>query len=383
MSEQHRVIRPLVKFIAMVVVLGLGFLVMGYFVNNPKKAQQNEREEIVPRVEWHMLKQEAYEVELSAQGQVEAVTQTVLVSEVGGAVEFLSSKLKTGGRFEKGELMLRVSAADYKAQLEQARANVADAELQLAQEEARAVQALRDWKKLGRGGEPSSLILREPQLKSAKARVVAAEASVVQAQRDLKRTEVKAPYACMVANAYVDAGGYLVRTGRIAEIYEADKVQVRMPMSLVDVTYFPETLVGSDVRVRAEVGRAVKDWKGKVVRTEGMIDRSTHTMMVVVEMLESDGVGMFKLPPIGLFVKGTFGGVEFDKAARLPRKALRSGDSVWVVSKESKLEVRSVRVERREREYVVLTDGFVDGDKVITSPIELPIEGMRVDPAVE
>jgi len=42
--------------------------------------------------------------------------------------------------------------------------------------------------------------------------------------------------------------------------------------------------------------------------------------------------------------------------------------------------VRKVKVERSERDYVVVTDGLNDGERIITSPIELPVSGMKVVP---
>lgn len=380
MSDQQKVIRPLVKLIAVIIVIGLGVAVMRYYMSNSVVATKQDKEVFEPRVEFIEVIADSYKVELTAQGQVEPVTQTMIVSEVAGAIDFVSPKLKTGGRFNKGEKMVKVSSADYQAQLAQAMASVADAEFQIAQEEARAVQAMRDWKKLGRGSEPGKLVTREPQLKSARAKLAAAEANTVQAQRDLLKTEIKAPYDCMVSSASVDAGGYLTKAGMVAEVYTADRVQVRLPLSLEDVSFLPKQLVGAPVAVEAEVGRESMVWMGKVVRTEGLIDRATHTMMVVVEMDETDGDGMFKVPPTGLFVKGIFEGKFFDKAVKIPREALRSGDVLWLLDSTDKLEVRKVKVERSERDYVIVTDGLNDGERVITSPIELPVNGMKVEP---
>ena len=83
---------------------------------------------------------------------------------------------------------------------------------------------------------------------------------------------------------------------------------------------------------------------------------------------------------MGLFVKGEFDGVVFKNAVKLPREALRSGDAVWLIDQANKLVVRKVKVERSERDYVVVTDGLNDGERIITSPIELPVSGMKVVP---
>lgn len=54
--------------------------------------------------------------------------------------------------------------------------------------------------------EAAALVLREPQLESAKARVAAAEVAIAQAQLDLERTQVRTPFAALVLERSVSAG---------------------------------------------------------------------------------------------------------------------------------------------------------------------------------
>lgn len=377
--EEVSVMRPVVKLLLVVVVLGVGGLVLFYLMSNKVEAKKREQAEVVPSVEVLVVQAKDYKVRIAAQGQVEATTLTTVVGEVAGAIVYVSPKLKAGGYFQKGETLVEVNRADYQVQLEQNRAAVADAELQVAQEEARAEQAMRDWRRLSRSGEPSSLVKREPQLKSARARLVAAKALVVKAEGDLEKTVVKAPYACFVQSSFVDAGGYLTPAGRIATIYEAGKVQVRLPLSLEDVGYLPKDLVGVDVSVAAEVGKEIQTWLGRVVRTEGIVDRATHTMMMVVEVSEAEGDLRFKVPPLGMFVQATLEGRELKGVMRVPRVAIRNGGQVWCVSSEDTLEVREVKIERRERDSVIVVEGIEDGSRVVVSPIELPVNGMPVE----
>jgi len=93
MSDQQKVIRPLVKLIAVIIVLGLGVAVMGYYMVNPVEATKQDKKVFKPRVEFTEVVTDAYKVELTAQGQVEPVTQTMIVSEVAGAIDFISPKL--------------------------------------------------------------------------------------------------------------------------------------------------------------------------------------------------------------------------------------------------------------------------------------------------
>ena len=378
-DTQVRKVRPISMVLLIFIVLAIGIGAMLMLMKSPVRASAEAKQQFVPKVKVVRLNAESLKVMLKSQGMVEPVTQTVLLSEVGGAIEWIHPDLKAGGYFKKGALMLRVNQADYISQLAQARARVADAELQIEQEEARALQALRDWAKLGRGGEPSALVKREPQLKSARAGFEAAKAVVTQAERDLIKTEVKAPYDCLVRSVQVDIGGYLSPSAQIAEIYEADKVQVRLPLRLEDVTYLPDALVGVPVKLSVDIGRSAREWAGKVVRTEGVVDRATMTMMTVVEVSAADVGGMFELPPFGLFVEGIIEGDALQNVIRLPRVALREGSTVWLVNEGAELDVQDVDVERGERDYVYVVGGLESGQQVIISPIETPIPGMPLE----
>lgn len=374
-GEEPKKIRFIVKLVSVVAVLAVGMLGFQYFASNPVEAERKEMAEERLHVDVQTLQQQDWAVRMEAHGKVEAVTRTTLVSEVAGAVEFVSPKLKKGGQFAEGEVILRVSQADFVVQLEQNKAAVAEAELVIAQEEARAQQAIRDWKRLGRGGEPSLLVRRQPQLKSAHARLRAAKALVVKAQRDLEKTEIKAPYGCVVSMAAVDQGGYLRPAGVVAEVYALGKVQVVLPLRLADMAYLSESLVGAKVDLLTEVGREIKYWNGRVVRSEGEVDRSTHTMKVVVEVTASDTV---ELPPIGLFVKGFCEGRKIENALRIPRVAVRDGSSVCWVNGEDKLQIAKVEIERREHDHVIVVGGLPERCRVVVSPIEFPIQGTLV-----
>lgn len=380
---ERRSLRPIIVLLLVIVALGLGFMVMGWLMKNPIVASTEEKSVLVPQVEVYTIRLEDYKIAIATQGKVEPVTQTRIVSEVSGSLVEVSDKLKTGGHFRSGEVMLKLSKVNYQARLAQVHAEVADARLRIVQEEARAEQSMRDWKKLGRGGEPGILITREPQLVSARAALAAAEAAVLTAERDLEKTVLKAPYECLVEHSHVDRGGYVAATSTVAEVYAADRVQIRLPLSLEDVSYLPVNLVGTEVDVEVTFGGRVKNWKGKVVRTEGKIDRATQTLMTVVEVVKSSTQEAYPIPPVGLFVRGSFLAEGFKNIVKLPREALRGEETVWLVDQNQKLQVRQVVVERSERDFVIITNGVNAGEQVIVSPIELPIEGMAVEPTVK
>ena len=365
------------------VILAVGGFVMYYMMENKPEAKKVEAKAFVPTVRVAKVEKVNFKPIISLQGEVEPSTQTKLVSEVAGAVIEISPKLEVGKVLEKGELIVRVNDADYRTNLTSAKSTLADAQLALLQEQARGKQAARDWEKLGRGRVASDLVLRKPQIKSAQARIESAKAAVAKAERDLAKTEVYAPYRCIVDKKYLDEGAYLNMLGPIADIYSVSKFEVRLPLSLDDVALLPENnAIGNDVSLSAQLSANEYRWTGKVKRFEGGIDSATFSMMMVVEVSPNDSNNLFSIPPKGMFVNAEIVGEELKDLVKIPLEALREGETVWVYAKGDDkfvLSIREVNVLRREKDFIYLKDGKVKhGDRVIVSPLAIPLEAMEL-----
>ena len=157
-------------------ILGLAIGVtamMLFFRKEPESRQfQAPPREVVART----LKPQSYQIMLESQGSVQARTSSNLIPEVRGRIVSIGDNFQEGAFFEVGEILIEIEKADYEAELIVAEANYAQAELRLAEEEAQANQAKRDWERLNPGIPANRLTLREPQLKQAAAAVASAAA---------------------------------------------------------------------------------------------------------------------------------------------------------------------------------------------------------------
>ena len=129
---------------------------------------------------------------VTSQGTVRPRTESQLVTEIAGRVTSIAPSFAEGGFFESGDVLVTVDPFDYQQAMVSARSQVAQARLRLAQEEAEAEVAVREWDTLGRG-DPRALTLRKPQLEEARASVAGAEAGLERAERDLERADIVAP----------------------------------------------------------------------------------------------------------------------------------------------------------------------------------------------
>ncbi|WOO41833.1 efflux RND transporter periplasmic adaptor subunit [Rubellicoccus peritrichatus] len=379
------------KVILPIIVLILAGLISYGIISMKPEPERKEPSPPMAFVEVIEVEASPTQLAVKSQGTVQARTQTTLSAEVSGRILKVSPAFRPGGFFKKGEVLLEIDPADYESELALEKSNLAQAELQLEEEQAQSEQAALDWKDLGRG-EPTSLALREPQIRQAQAALESAEARVERAKRDLDRTKVIAPYNGRILEQMVDLGGYV--TGNpgtaLATIYSTDVAEVRLPVSNEELArldlpfaYMNEANdVGPKVVLSAEHGGKQYHWDGMIVRTEATIDPRSRLTFIVAEVVDPyvrdpDHPGR---PPlkVGMFVKAEIEGFMIDDVVVIPRYALREGNTVLIETADSTLERRNVVVVQSDQETAVIAEGLNDGDQVITSPVEYIVEGMAV-----
>ncbi|MCP4662608.1 MAG: hypothetical protein GY856_45005 [bacterium] len=90
---------------------------------------------------------------------------------------------------------------------------------------------------------------------------------------------------------------------------------------------------------------------------------------------------------IGSYVTVEIRGRTIDQAVVIPRRALRevhvdgangAREGIWIMDGDDRLATRVAEVVWRTEETVIVANGFVDGERLITSTIPTPIEGMKL-----
>jgi RND family efflux transporter MFP subunit len=329
-------------------------------------------------VELISVQPESIQLSVHSQGTVLPRTETALSVEVSGRIIEMSGNFRAGAYIKKDEMLLRIDPADYEAAVAARAADVADARLTLAQEQARAKQAAADWAALGEG-EPSALTLRQPQLAQAIARIDSAQAALKKARRDLSRTEVAAPYSGRVLSKSVDLGQYVNATpaAPIAHIYATDFAEIRLPVTereaaFLDISAEPSPVV----RLSKSNTNNPHIWHGTLIRMEATIDPSSRLLYAVAEVKAP-----FDEPAMrrGLFVEADITGRTIEQAYALPRYALRSSDTVYVLSENNTLQTRTVEIVNSDAQRVIIRNGLNPGERVAISPIAYFIENMPVE----
>ena len=327
---------------------------------------------------------------INAQGTVRPRTETSIVAEVGGRVVEVSDVFASGGFFRADDVLARIDPGDYEAALLQARAELAGAKAQLADERARSEQARKDWERMhGADRQPSELVLRLPQLAGAEASVQAAEAAVMRAERNLERTRIRLPYDGIVRARDIDLGQFVSAGTALGRAFAVDVAEIRLSLSDQDLAFLdlpgpgqfanhhtPVTLSGTVAGQRGH-------WEGRVVRTEGVVDEDTRLSYAVIQIEDPYGL-LEKVRPVplqmGTFVQAEVRGRSASGLIELPRSALREDDTLFLADEADRLDIRNVQVIRTTPHRIYVHNDINAGDRIVTTAIPVPLPGMALQP---
>ncbi|MEE3202846.1 MAG: efflux RND transporter periplasmic adaptor subunit [Acidobacteriota bacterium] len=341
-----------------------------------------------PGVQVHQVALTEVAMGVTSQGTVQPRTESQLVPEIAGRITWVSSSFAEGGFFEEGDVLVKIDPFDYEQALISARSQLAQARLRLAQEQAEAEVAEREWNDLGRG-DPRALTLRKPQLDEAQASIDAAEAGVTRAERDLERAEVVAPYAGRVRQKNVDIGQFVRVGDMIATVYAVDVAEIRLPLPDDQIAYLdlPLSYRGGQQQIQPAVtltttfAGETHEWQGRIVRTESEIDPVSRMVHVVAAVLDPYAPRANPNQPplaVGMYVEAEIEGRLIQNMATVPRAAVRGRNQVLVVSADEHLSFRNVDIFRSTTDAIYVRNGLSDGELVVISPLDTATDGMRV-----
>lgn len=326
---------------------------------------------------------------VDAQGEVTPRREIELVPEVSGKLVYVDPSFTEGGFFEKGEVLMRVDDSNYRLAVTRARAAVAEAEQALTRERAEADLARAEWEEIGEG-EASALALREPQMAQAQAALASAQATLSEAEINLGRTQIRAPFEGRVRTKMADIGQYVTPGQSLGQIFSTDLVQIRLPLTdsqlaLVDLPLAFEgtdSNLGPQVKFAANIAGGRHEWTGRIVRTSSAIDPTTRALYAIAEVEDPYGAGSDNGVPmaVGLFVDAAIQGRQIANAVVIPREALRNGENVFVVTAEDTLDIRTAQLVHSSPDNAILAGGVAEGERVVVSPIQTPTQGLRLDP---
>lgn len=372
---------------------GLSSIVLAFVINSALSANQQQtppiqvplKSPVVSVTEVVPITQQASVI---AYGTVKSRNQLAFTAQVSGQVIFLSPKFLTGNTFKKGDLLAVIEPIVYQQALANANANLADAELALAQEELNTRQAAEEWQRSGLADEQASaLVLREPQLASAKAKYDRANKEVAKATYDLAQTKLVAPFDALVVSRQVQIGSNVQAGTTLASLYDTSLFEVSLPLSASQWEQLPNARKNpallSSISVQLTDESSEGTWPASVDRFELSIDALSRQRALIAVVKQPLTLVNPLFP--GAFVKATIKGRAIAKLWKLPASSLIDNNTVWQVNDAGLLKHLSINVlfSSNNAVYVQPIDKAVTQANIVNRPLSSYLVNMKVEASTE
>ena len=326
-------------------------------------------------------------------GTVRPATEITLSAEVGGRVVVVSPKLVRGGVFSAKDTLFKLDDQSYRNAVSVAQAEVEQRKVDVALAAQNQLIAQREYEllkqRLGSDAPPDTslaaqLARQQPQYEAAEASLYRAEAQLVDAELNLERTAVLAPFSGRVRSEAVDISQFISPGQEVADIYGTEAVEVDISLStrqaaLIDGLWTDDGAGRTPAVVRSEFGGSWHEWNGFVDRASGALDEATRTVQIVIRVPDPFDASAIRPPLlVGSYVRSRIAGRAVGAHYAIPRTALRDGPSVWTATTQGTLVSLPVEIIQEIQDTVFLIADMGDTTKVIVSDLAVMTEGMRI-----
>lgn len=354
-------------------------LIASWFLREKPTMQRGDEPPPAPLVEVITAELGEFPVTVEALGRVRPRETVDLEPQVQGRVEWLDYDLDLGATVPAGRLLARIEREPYELALRTARSTLAERRAELQQERGQQLVAKEEYELLGSSVPEAdrALVLREPQLAAAQARVEAAEAAVRLAERDLRLTEIRSPFNALLVSRSVDIGDRVGPGTVLYQLAGADLFQVEVEIPAVQLSRLQRE--GAEVRIRGSQWPPGTYRRGQFVRLIPVLEEQGRLARVLVELQDPLSQELVSEPKLLLNDLAQVNIVSPAERARvrIPLTALQDGGQVWEV-RDDRIAVRQVELAYLSGDYAVLESGLEGGERLVTTRLTAVTDGMLV-----
>jgi RND family efflux transporter MFP subunit len=384
-----RAFRVLGTLIGIVILLG-GAAALSWWIQSTEPVAQREAatRRSAALVETVVVQRGTHRPRMRVLGAVRPAREIVLSPRVSGEILAVEKSFRPGGLIRAGAPLLKIDAADYEQALVMREGEMGQVKAELEIEEGQQRAAELEFKLLGEDIDPAnrSLVLREPQIASLRAKLRTAQAAVAQARLELGRTRIVAPFDAQILERFVELGSQVSSGDRLARLVGTDEYWViaTVPLSKVRwIRFAKKGEAGAKARIHH---RAVwlddQHREGVVERLIGEVDASTRLGRVIVSVprpLGGDGEPRMIL---GTVVQVDIEAAPLVDVVRLPNRYLRQDDTVWVMD-SGELRIRKADVLFSDHMHAYIRSGVDAGERVVTTSLATVVDGLPIREAAE
>ena len=383
---KRRIISLFLQLFLSLIIIGGSIGLAVHFMKTGPKAQPRVKKVNPIVVQIEQPKFSSQQMTIRAMGEVIPARDVTLTSRVGGEVITVDPVLIPGGFVQKGQHLITIDPIDYKLVVIQRASDVAKAESDLTLEMGNQRIAQKEFEILGEEAtdDELELMLRQPQLEVKNAALKNAQVKLAQAELNLVRTQTNAPFNAIVLARSANLGSQVSVTTPLAHLAGTDEFWIRLsiPVEKLQWIKIPDHISTESSTVKIilrEKGLQQTVRMGRVLSLAPDLEERGRLAILYVVIKDP----LCRLPEnrlhqkilIGSFVTAEIEGIELKSAIAIKRNYVRETDNLWLLDKQNKLAIRKIDIAAKNSEYVFITGGLSEDDRIITSSLSTPVPG--------
>ncbi len=308
-----------------------------------------------PTIETHKVEYRNTPVEQLFDGVIEAVHKATISAEVSGRIEELL--FDVDDYVPQNAIVVRFRDRDQQAALKSAKASLAEARarLQEASAEFERIKSIYARKLVAK----SKLDSADASYKAAQARVDATQGTLTQAEEQLEHTRVRAPYAGIVTQRYVEVGESVNIGQPLMDGLSLEKLRTKVQIPQRYIQNIRET---AQARIITDSGEYLQSGQ---LTLFPVADSSSHSFTVRVDL----PAGQHNLYP-GMLVKAGFmlgdsKRLFINKQALVQRSEITA---VYLLAEDGTIKFRQIRIGESTGDEIEVLAGLDEGEQVILNP---------------
>lgn len=382
------------------------------------------------------------------------------IAEVGGTIESIHPLLESGNQIEAGSLLVQIDPRDYQLRVDQRKADLEVAEARVAelsaseqadrqslaveqellkileaeQERLRGLRSTRaasqsefdrartEYLRQQRSIQNlrNSLSLLPARIAAARAQVSLAEAALAEAERQLERTRIVAPFSGRLSGVTIEPGQVVTQGRELFSLLDLETIEIEAKFALSQLLPLQRALQQDASRqsglstlieqrelqgwATLRSGETRLRWPAKPVRLSESVDTATRTLGVIVQIDNRPGEFVpseRSLDSVAISHEGESAGLDERRTGVrlhpgayaevrlrvssagegivLPLSAI-SNSTVLVLTEDNRLQRRRVELAYSVPGGRVIATGIRPGERIVIEPPVPAIDGMLIDP---
>ena len=338
-----------------IVLTVTGALYAIVLANKKEDVKEKKGAETSKYISVRTIKNQERSLKISSYGQIVPFTELDIAFEISGRLQGGDLSMKPGTKFRKDDLLYKVGSEEMFYNLNARKEQLSRLVISILPDISIDFNEDYDkWSYFLKEIKPSGLLPNLPKFSSDKEALFISSKGIYAEYWTIKGMEERiskyiylAPFNGAVSEIYTEPGAIINPGGRIAKVFNQEKMEVRLPISIDFIDKFQKT-----GRVTFYDANGQEVAQGKLLRASSEINENTQSVDTYYSIIPKRGVTLLS----GQYVTASIDNLISESVAVVPASAVKENE-VYLLDK-NELKIRSVRVISQKQDSI-----FVEGLK--------------------